>query len=157
MDELKHRVFDLITEKIFERIQVANEKHPAKHIFLCGRMSRSLYLQQRLQTKYKNIIVVSDEKSPAAHGAVYHGFSEKLSIQRFAPIAFSKEKITKTIDSSYYDFNHDQYTHVVGLGNIQILKNMTEPVTLFLQISVQISPSGAFFQRRTRPMHSSRM
>lgn len=121
VDDLKTKVFDPITDRIFERIDIAYEKHPVKYIFLCGRLSKSLYLQQRIQKKYKNLIVTSDEQAPAARGAVYHGLNEKLAIQRYAPISLS-DKIEVGEDRSYYDFSYDVYTHVIGIGTEQRLK-----------------------------------
>lgn len=115
-EDLKKNVYDKVIDKICTNVlEVCKEQEP-KAFFLFGKFSNSDYLYERLKTVVDEIIVIPEKDVSAAQGAVFHGLSEPLSIQRMTPIHEEKNQLKGAIDGSYYDFSYEQYTHVIGIG-----------------------------------------
>jgi hypothetical protein len=114
--ELKAEVYDPVINEICSNVVSVMKKHQPKAFFLFGKLSNSDYLYERLSDIVEDIDVIPEEDLSAAQGTVYHGLGEPLSIQRVTPIHEQKETLVNKEDFTYYDFNYDYYTHVIGIG-----------------------------------------
>lgn len=120
LDELKSKVYDEVLDHICTQMSDVIMKNVSpRFIFLCGVMSRSMYLRQRLQVfKPKELVILSEEQLSAAQGAIYYGLNKELQTKRVAPMSMSIEPPIRVVEKqSYYDFSYDKYTHVIGIGN----------------------------------------